>query len=44
ELETGAIEHYKKFLEQAVEPRVKEIFEALIAVEQDHLDLSKENL
>ena len=44
ELETGAIAHYKKFFEQATEPRVKEIFEALIEVEQDHLDLSNANL
>ncbi|MBN1644625.1 ferritin [Candidatus Woesearchaeota archaeon] len=44
ELETDAIAHYKKFLEQATEPRVKEIFEALISVEEDHLKLSKENL
>jgi rubrerythrin len=44
ELETGAVEHYKKFLEEATEQRVKDIFEALIAVEQDHLDLSNANL
>ncbi len=44
QLETDAIAHYEKFLEQATESRVKEIFEALIAVEQDHLNLSKGNL
>lgn len=44
ELETDAIDHYKKFLEEATEQRVKDIFEALIAVEQDHLDLTNANL
>lgn len=43
-LETNAIKHYKKFLEQATEPRVVEIFQALIDVEQDHLDLVNANL
>ena len=38
-LETNAIGHYKKFLAESSEPRLKEIFEALIEVEQDHLDL-----
>lgn len=44
ELEAGAIAHYKKFLEQAEEQRVRDIFEALISVEQDHLDISEDNL
>lgn len=44
ELETGAIAHYKKFLEEAVEPRVQDIFKALIQVEQDHLDLTEKEL
>jgi len=44
ELETDAIAHYKKFLEEATEQRVKDIFEALIQVEQDHLDLTNANL
>lgn len=43
-LETNAIVHYKKFLKQATEPRVKEIFQALIEVEQDHLELINANL
>ena len=43
-LETHAIEHYKKFLAEATEPRVQEIFQALIEVEQDHLDLVNANL
>jgi rubrerythrin len=44
DLETNAIRHYKKFLEEATEPRVKDIFQALIEVEQDHLDLVNANL
>ena len=44
ELETDAIAHYKNFLKEATEERVKEIFEALIEVEQDHLDLTEKEL
>ncbi len=44
ELETDAIAHYKKFLEEATEQRVKDIFEALIDVEQDHLNLTEKEL
>jgi len=44
ELETNAIAHYKKFFEEATEQRIKDIFEALIAVEQDHLDLTEKEL
>jgi len=43
-LEVNAIRHYEKFLELATEPRVIEIFQALIEVEQDHLDLVNANL
>lgn len=43
-LETDAVGFYKKFMAEAVEPRVKEIFEALASVEQDHLNLTNENL
>jgi len=43
-LEDEAIKHYKKFLEKATEPRVLEIFEALIEVETDHLELVRKNL
>lgn len=43
-LEANAIRHYKKFLKEATEPRVIEIFQALIEVEQDHLDLVNANL
>lgn len=44
DLETNAIKHYKKFLKEAVEPRVKDIFQALVEVEQDHLDMVNANL
>lgn len=43
-LETNAIEHYKKFLAEAMEPRVQQIFQALIEVEHDHLDLVNAHL
>ena len=43
-LETHAIKHYKKFLKEATEPRVKDIFQALVEVEQDHLDMVNANL
>lgn len=38
-LETNAINSNKQFLNEATEPRVKDIFQALIEVEQDHLDM-----
>ncbi len=44
ELETGAVEHYKKFLAEATEQRVKDIFEALLHAEQDHVKITEENL
>ncbi len=43
-LEKTAIEHYEKFLGEATEARVQDIFQALIEVENDHLALVKENL
>lgn len=43
-LEEDAIGHYSRFLEEASEGRVKDIFAALIEVEKDHLALVKENL
>jgi rubrerythrin len=43
-LETKAISNYKKFLNEATEPRVKDIFQALIEIEQDHLDMVNANL
>jgi rubrerythrin len=35
---------YKKFAEEAVEPRVKEIFIAISEVEADHIELDKEEI
>ncbi len=43
-LETEAINHYTRFLREATEDRVIDIFQALIEVENDHLALVKENL
>lgn len=37
--EAQAIVYYKKYLEEATEPRVKMVFAALLEVEQIHLDL-----
>jgi len=39
--ETRAIEFYSKAAEEAEDPRVKEIFTALVEIERDHLELSK---
>ncbi|MBD3361959.1 ferritin [Candidatus Woesearchaeota archaeon] len=44
ELEEDAVKHYKKFLEEAKEQRVKDIFEALINAEEDHIKITEENL
>ncbi len=43
-LEGDAIKHYKKFLGEATESRVRDIFQALIEVENDHLELVRKNL
>ena len=43
-LETNATNNYKKFPDEATEPRVKDIFQALIEIEQDHLDMVNTNL
>jgi len=40
--ETRAIEFYKKAAAEAENPRVRELFEALVEVEEDHLALSAE--
>ncbi|MFH0835825.1 MAG: ferritin family protein [Candidatus Micrarchaeota archaeon] len=40
--ETRAIEFYRKAAEEAENARVKQIFEALVEVETDHLNLSGE--
>jgi len=42
--ETHAIGFYRKAAEESENPRVKQIFEALIEVETDHLELSEERL
>ncbi len=42
--EDRAIHKYAEFLSQATEPRVIEIFSAIIAVESDHLSLSEERI
>jgi rubrerythrin len=42
--EERAIKRYGEFLSMATEPRVEEIFSALIAIESDHLALSEERI
>ena len=42
--ETRAIEFYKKAAEESKNEKVKEIFEAFVEVETDHLKLSEERL
>ena len=42
--ETRAIEFYKKAMEESENPRLKQIFKALVEVETDHLELSEERL
>ncbi len=42
--ETRAIEFYKKAAAEAENERVKQIFEAFVEVEEDHLKLSEERL
>ena len=41
ERETNAIAHYGKFLSEAHEPRVIEVFDAIIEIEKDHLTLTE---
>ncbi len=38
--EQKAIERYGKFLGEATEPRVKEVFSALVEIEKTHMDLA----
>ncbi len=42
--ETMAIDFYSKAAQEAVNPRVRQIFEAFVEVETDHLKLSEEML
>lgn len=42
--EERAIKNYGKFLSEAEEPRVREIFSAIASVESDHLSLSEERI
>jgi len=44
EREDRAIKAYSKFRDEAVEPRLKEFFGALVEIETDHLDLHSEYL
>jgi len=44
ERETRAIEFYKKAAEESENQRIKQIFEAFVEVETDHLHLSEEGL
>jgi len=44
EREERAIKAYSKFKDDAIEPRLKEFFDALVKIETDHLDLHTENL
>ncbi|NOR85350.1 hypothetical protein GQ473_04470 [archaeon] len=41
ERETNAIKHYSQFLAETEEPRVIEVFEAIIDIEKDHLTLTE---
>lgn len=42
--ESRAIDHYRQFAEEAVEPRLKEFFEALVEIESDHLELHQNEM
>jgi len=44
ERETRASTFYARAAEEAVEPRVKEVFSALVEIEKDHLELDHEQL
>ncbi len=40
--EERAIKEYAKFFQESKEPRIKEIFQALVQIESDHLKLAQE--
>ncbi len=42
--ETSAVAHYGKFLGETKEPRLREIFKALVEIEGDHIQLDREAL
>ncbi|UCE72889.1 MAG: ferritin-like domain-containing protein [Methanomassiliicoccales archaeon] len=42
--EERAIKEYSKFFKAAKEPRIKEIFQALVQIESDHLRLAEERI
>ncbi len=42
--EDRAIKSYSKFAKEAENPKVKEVFEAIVEIESDHLDLSEEKI
>lgn len=44
ERETRAIDFYRKSAAEADHPRIKQLFEALVEIETDHLHLSEERL
>lgn len=44
ERETRASNFYTKAAEEATEPRIKEVFSALVEVEKDHLDLDHQQI
>ncbi len=44
EREIDAVAHYGKFLGEAKEPRLKEVFKALVDIEGDHIALDREVL
>jgi rubrerythrin len=42
--ETNAVAHYGRFLGETKEPRLKEVFRALVDIEGDHIQLDREVL
>lgn len=42
--EDRAIKAYSEFFKEAKEPRIKEIFQALVLIESDHLKMAEERL
>jgi len=42
--EDNAIKHYSQFLAEATEPRLKQVFKALVEIETTHLEIEQEQL